>query len=313
MSTSPILLTSRVAIASGGTAIADSGRLQNESRRPMLIEEVHFLTQSPTTTLTTVTYSMGTVIRAKLRAGRFVISNEFIVLSAYGPLLQDLVGLTPGRLDRTLGIGLDAVTTRSQMTHHRWKLSRPLLLGPGESMMANFSRDVDVSGWTGGDGNAFVTITLLGRLADPSYIVPKKVMVPYISQFLVTETAMATAGDSLSQETDIGNPFLVPLQITSMNGRLRTRSTTAIGDLPFDNNAMNIDPTDGREIKMAVSGRNMIRDYTSISSVFGNTRSWEMDLKLDPREWVNAGYRRGSSSSGLQFTLTAFGHREETL
>lgn len=265
----PIVLSASNTIASGSTAIADAGRLQNTSRSPMVIEEVRFIARSADMASAAVA-DMGGVIRAKLQLGRDIVSQDFIPLWNYCAAPQ-LAAQT------VEGFASEVLNNNATYSFQRWRLAVPLLVAPGEVMTCQYSRDVD-SGMPA--GSATVEVAYAGRVLPHSVKMPRIREVPYISMFRPAENV----GTAISNDIHLGNPFHQPLTVNQITGRIMQQSANY--DSWATNNGIGIANTVFMKM-YTQDGHNMIRDFTPFHHAIEiNHLAWSINHRMGPRESI---------------------------
>lgn len=190
----PVILASDVStLAARETrAIADPKQLENPFKGGMEIDEFRFytFTRDGSFTVNTTGQILSTEYetRFELRLGDELITDGLIPASLFGP-----------RLDS----GLEEYGIQV------WRLPKPLYLKKGERIFANMKNP-----------SAYSTESAVIAIGRPVETPPKVVNVPYVRAWIAPTSAGTTAYEVESKESDLVNPFPVPLHLQRMVGNV---------------------------------------------------------------------------------------------
>jgi|CXWL01.1.fsa_nt_gi hypothetical protein len=301
----PILLSSSLDLASGATGIPPLQSLQSPFREAMMIDSVKFLVRGllPSASPTTG-YNFAGMVRTRFKMGRIELSHDFIPVGMYGPAIQDptATGTPPEATQATFAEDGGGVTYT--LSHFRWILPRPLYVPAGSVLVPSIQRILD-------DGFPGTTLTIDvsysgRRLAqDP---LPKEIDVPYVALFAPPETVPGVATSASSADINLVNPFLVPLHVQRLMGRIMNRTTSP-----------NLFDQLGGAVQVLMKdsyGQNMVRDFLPWNMVYDvNRRAWTINQVLKPKERYYASIT-GMTATATQFSsafISMIGYRKETL
>ncbi len=303
---SPIHLTAFATLqantaGSGVNAVA----LKNPSNLPMEIYEIRFLIRTTNTILTEANTGnlTGHSVACKLSLGNVPLTAGFIPLLMFGKCDYG-----------------SREAPNFKFWSHTMRLSKPLFVPAGSAIVPSFAH----KGYTTSD--IVVRISYAGRNMSASYR-PKKVFIPYVSCFSSKpfDTFSTTADLDNSTETDLLNPFDMPLHVERFIGRMGVFDNTppddsnpatppgAISDVAFGFDAIARYTT----LRMTDSnGNQIIRDYTSFANAFNYlTRAWETDFELPPKGFYTVFLKKAASGQTLtrylnQVFVSMVGYRE---
>lgn len=267
-----------------------SGALRNQSRMPVLIDEIRLINTS---------FDSQPQMGIELRLGNVFLTRDFAPYNLFGARLG-----TPN---------IGSVQT--------WRLPEPLFLVPGEEISARFmnlSRD-DNSDYTGQNFN----ICLVGRALEECSVYPSMISVPYLTWY-ATPWRQEGVDDYIdeSNDTDLVNPFDSDMKVQRFVGAVISRSvafpyivfetfnTSPSASLPgghADNNIENL----FYSVSMVDHLANpTIRNAAQWDSVFSALdRSWLVNTKLPPKGYylatVNAALDAKIPASGTTYQYQA--------
>lgn len=266
----PFRVSSQVTIASGGSAVADSGALAQPNRQPYWVDEISWVIRIPLTAAQTSGLSAGALINTKLNLGRHIVSADFIPIHCYAPCLQSTSLSEKSRETAISGVG-----NRVSFSNYRWKLPKPLFVPPGMPLVSGFQRIGD------GFNSALVTVSYGGRYVSKYESKPKEIDVPYVSAFLPDPSAAIYA--ARSNDKHLGNDLTVPLHCQRIMGRATLVTSTVVSDVP---STATPNQTDAQIVMKDSSGVNIIRDFLGFSRVFdSNRRAWTFNRILEPNDY----------------------------
>jgi len=192
-------------------------------------------------------------VRTKLSLGRIQLSDRFLPLENYAPLISE----------PTESFADD----NGRWNNYRWKLPKPLYIPAGMTLKSEFSRLVGLV-----PNSVQVNVAYAGKYASENDPLPKEIDVPWVTGF---EPASGVTF-AQSSERDLYNPFLVPLHVQ------RLLFYTNDADFPERNI-----PQLTTVIKDS-AGQNVVRDFTRHASVWdSNRRAWNINSWMPPKERYN--------------------------
>jgi hypothetical protein len=191
----PIILSDSVSLAAGATGVLDLTKLQAPQSQAMFVREIVFTASLPASA-----GDLGGIVWAKIEAGRFAITNDFVPIWNFAPpydrYYNDLNALGQ------VGARGDGITTT--YTTYRWILPAPMYVAPGGGIKCTFFRTnrFDAS-FTAAVTGASITArcAVIGNLTDGK--TPAEIDVPYVTAFVP-----AVSGDTgvrKSLERDLSN------------------------------------------------------------------------------------------------------------
>lgn len=284
---------------------ASSGCLNNFYNRPLWIRDITFSfdwTIPSRGVAQAYGTPLGDAIRASVKIGNHPMTAGFIPVCLLGPV-GNARSQTP------------ALRTAAQVTHSTftWRLPEPLWLPPNMpiSMQIQHVNDFTVASAA---GDQTVQVAIRG-IFDEKDTIPETVDVPYATSFLTpveTDTSGATTGVAppvvaQSAQTDLFNPFTVPLNVERLSFEISVASTGLDGAT-----RANFAPTDAVSaqdqtggltsgqnygldrryvtLKMVSGkGRGIINNYVPIGVAIPSvTRTWMMNAVLDPADYYVA-------------------------
>lgn len=295
--TTPLSLTATATVASNSSAGVNSIALKNPMGQPMEILEVRFQLNTigyPGSNLSTI---LGGMIYCKMDLGEHEITNGFVPTWCFGKWespLEAFVAVTQ----------LPAEQVYIYQTYI-WKLPKPLYVPAGSVLIPTFQH-------TGLFQNTVeISVTYNCRSFPVGTPPPEKLSLPYVAAYTSKTFERSETETDESTETDLVNPFSVPLHIQRFVGRLQVfqsnvsvaqetpPTTTAAGsgrvaDAPTS--------YENWQIKMVdMLGRPIVQDFTPFRMVFdAQSRSWEMDngAVMDPNSYIIA-YCRKAAGTGV--------------
>jgi hypothetical protein len=272
----PILLSADVTVGTGLTAIADTGLLSTKFRRPFVIKEVRWAVQAARTVGET------NRVQTKLSMGRIQISDRFLPLENYAPLLTE----------RVESWGDDS----GLWSNYRWKLPTPLYVPPGMTLKSEFFRLAGLA-----PISVNVNVAYSGHYVSEKSPEPAEIEVPWVSSFAPPDGVTFAQ----SSERDLYNPFLVPLKVQRML---------------FYTNIVEYPEREIPELTTVIkdsAGQNVVRDFTRHASVWdSNRRAWTVNRILPPKERYNVtlSLATGGIVSNLNgMVLSLMGSRKERM
>jgi len=193
----------------GQTCTLDSGRLRNIFRTPIAITELRFTYGDNQTSFGVPTFgaSVGGYVYCQLAVGPYKITPGFVPLWAFC---------------RRYTVGSEMTGYYDGESTYRCVLPRPLIIPPNMSFEADFQVDPTAAPTAGDVPRGFdlemsaMGFTLEGNNIDFSYA-----DIPFISSYNTTP-APVTAGTTPPKNSEINlkNPFMVPLTVHRLTGRI---------------------------------------------------------------------------------------------
>jgi len=168
----------------------------------------------------------GQGIGVKMDLGNIPVVNSAVPINCFGSArdsadqsIQAFKGATSAEAlsySQELSVATDPVTGQTALPMaYTWRLKYPLYVPPGAVLAPTF---------TALGQNHFpvrIEITYFCRTRDADYKPRGRIMVPWVTSFAsksFDQIAAAPAGTDASIETDLVNPFSVPLEITKLVG-----------------------------------------------------------------------------------------------
>lgn len=212
---------------------------------------------------------------------------------------------------------------------HRFKLDEPLFLPPGVAIEAT------LRSFGGFDKAIICSVVASGRVV-PNKPTPHKVKIPWVCAYASKSFGRTESGSDQSSESQLLNPFNVPVTVRRFVGRLAQLTNDSTIGIIYINDADNLFGPGGgvlgyyateSKIRMFDSvGSPIIRVATSFRNVFdAKNRSWETNHKLPPRQYYKVFYEKDTSvdpafifapptgTTRTQIQVSFVGWREETL
>lgn len=279
---SAIVLASNVtSITQRQTIGADTYGLTNRTSRGILIDEIVFSVRAATDDW------LGGAIGVKLRCGPFELTNGFVPLGLLTSNFTDADGTDANNFFVTTGRAETFI----------WALDTPMYMPPGFSFAPIFSRNAD-----GASGAAGIWTSLRGRYVKQK---PARTRLPYVNSFSHTRNA----ANSISNNTDIQNPFTVPLTIPYFTGAQDNTSganITYFQDSPLT--------ASGTFVDLYYRGTSRLTaSPIPFNGIFraGYYTASAGNLILDPRDWLVVKFIEVAAD--IKPMLGVIGYREERL
>lgn len=322
----PFLASGSVTLGPSESGVVDTQRTSIAFRKPIMLDEIRFqasIALDLTGNLATI--NLGDNVRARIQLGRFAMSNSFVPIWHFGSRLN---------LEHTVDSStVDLGVFRTNISHFRWRLPRPMFIPAGQSVITEFFRTpltqsaLDATCW----------VSYAGRYLAPDVEIPKETCVPYVTAYLLPQlrSAITSVATGQSGENDLYNPFSQPfhvqraigrlLQVTNDGGAVRSYlensspNANAIGALA---NRMNIKMWDsyGREIANAPPLADISGGSMSIMVPFNDAfvyprAAWTFHRTMSAREryyvqWLDTNPENVDSMTP---SVSIVGWRKETL
>jgi hypothetical protein len=212
----PVTLYDDTTITNGQSAILDVRKMTAPGNRPMLVKDVIF-TIYGTTVQSNFLAHWGALVRARIRAGRFDVSNAPIPVWLYGTV-PDALGESVDAYQSPLSADGDY----RHFARYRWVLPQPMYLPPGAAFQTTFFRDDSVGTWARSFPTTLtVQISVRGLLLDERMKVSK---IPFVGAFV------PVSGQIRSREDDLKNTLDKPWHAHRLAGRIAVSGELTPGD-----------------------------------------------------------------------------------
>lgn len=151
----------------------------------------------------------GHVIACRLDLGDFALTNGFIPVFSFGKAIN-LAAEQPNAGLFTVGVTLPP----QFYAEYTVNLSRPILLPPGAAIRPQFQHR--------GQTTAAIDVhmTVFGRKLPLNAEIPQKISLPYWAAYTGKSFTLGTVDADQSSESDLYNPFDVPLRMERFIGRV---------------------------------------------------------------------------------------------
>lgn len=203
-----MVLYGQAVVSPGAGGAPNTGALANPHGLPMEIYEIRFNVYPKNSSSESFADLTGQAVGVKLDLGAIAVCDSKVPVSGFSNIRDR--DNAAGSIYSTPGTAVVA-SVRS----YTWRLKYPIPIPAGAVLTPLFEHLGQ---------NPFdlvVDIAYFCRTLPPDYKFPARVMIPWVSSFNsnsydeVNETA---AGTELSPESDIMNPFNVPLEISRLVG-----------------------------------------------------------------------------------------------
>lgn len=293
--TDPIHLTASATINSTTQGGVNTEALRNPTGAPMEILEVKWQMRS-LPPLATNGMASGGVLGCKLELGKIKLTNGFVPIWLFGRC-ENFFADTP----EIVPFGAGAASIPLEFS---WKLPRPLFVPSGAVIVPTFEH----RGVT--QGPVDVQISYSGRQLSMGARPPPVICAPWAASYVSIPFQDTVTGTDLSRETDLVNPFDVPIHLQRFTGRLSVASlavTVGVANAQIYSDAF----TYGAELDMTVTmadsaGNFVVKNALPFRQVFGgSTRSWEVHGIMPPRSFYAVLVQHAARPVGaLTFVLT---------
>jgi hypothetical protein len=301
---SPICLSTSVSLTAGNTAVGNMADLTSPLRSPMIIDEISFMVKHTETNSATVIDYPGGSIRVKLRTSRFDLTNNYVPIWNFGPVIDETMDSASGWASPQ-----NSVTTSGKddsLQHFLWKLPKPLFLRPGDMIFPEFQRQSD-----GVAGTSKVYITYHGRLMPIDCPIPPEVWIPYVSAWIPTLANGQTY--YVSNKDHFFNKLQVPLHVQRFIQRIQRTNSGQSREL-FDQPMYGLDAPQAAPLSVKITdskGYQVCGDFVPSSCVFNiNRRALTVKTVIDPNEMFIVEYANVPSTT-VQPMLSMIGARKE--
>lgn len=275
----------------------DLAKLQNNTRAPMMIDEINFMTSAPAATYNEfagVGLAADVLASVQFKLGRIMLTDKPIPLHCLG--------------SRPQALGYDAADFQdgAYSTFNwffRWKLPVPLYVAPGDVLAPTFmlgpwfdSAEVDFLGPTR------LHISYGGRRLPQNTPAPDLVAVPHVGLFKPQMTNVADDFEwdyvfdhALSDAKDLYNPYTVPLYVQRFIGQIGNHYVlyqewqprfSDSEPAPLDYSGANAAEFPIKITMKDSQGYDIIKDPAYWNDVFDpERRCWTFGRQLDPKQW----------------------------
>ncbi len=268
----PIHLIAQTTVQSGGSSGVNQEALRNPLDLPMEILEIKFqiraVTSLPQTTNTPVL--TGASIAAEFALDSIPLTAGFVPLWCFGKSLRvDLAEVQPFEI--TNGPNFHG--------HYRWRLSSPLFIAPGQVLTPKFAHLGDTP------AALKVIVSYSGRTLPKGYQPKKTLTVPYAAYYASKVFNGFNGADTdTSKETDLRNPFDIPIRVERLVGRINSKNTTSLGTVFTDQPDFGADLLTTRIYSSA--GEPLVPAFSIFQLVFNHTtKTWECPHLMPPRSF----------------------------
>lgn len=249
----PICLSGApITLAARASATANSGRLQNKYKAPIVIDSIEF----------SAYYEAGSLddswpwsTQVKLSAGPYEITRNYVPMWSFAPALHgEYASLNMEEVTNdACGFTYNTFSGRI-LNYTHWKLPRPLYMSPGMSINVEFLRGADAL-----SGNIIYNIASHG-FSLKSAPAPKEIDVPYVSSF----TGSPTTAAQQTQQLQLDNRFKKPLYVQRLVGRMENGNALTMS-LP---STAGFATTGVKVLIRTYGGESIVKDFTSFFQVF---------------------------------------------
>lgn len=312
----PILLRVSQTVQPNAEQETQSLAMMNPSGEPMEIRSFLFSAFQAEPSIQTLA-NIGGMYSIALRVAGKPLTNGPIPMWNFGPAIS-LGGETVFEQAPVGGI------RNTSIASYRWMLDRPLYIPAGVSIevsirsTGSFSKPVTVG------------VTASGSVV-PHKPKPSRVDVPWVCVYASKSFNWDEEGSDASPETQLINPFDVPLEVSRFVGRINQLTDYFAGDLSSNDTTEFIIPSVlglyGQTFKVKMndsSGNPVVRVATMFRNVFeAKNRSWELGVTLAPRQYykiflekgvlAGASLVAGIKSSRASVVVSMVGCRKEQL
>lgn len=298
LNSSPQILSGTVVLSPGQTQTVSLEAMASRSGRWLRLEELSLafyeeMASLERETVFSPSFLMGSVINVRARAYRQDLMLDYVPTWLIGPRLHVAAE--------------QAVTSASAIPYYgvfetyRWKFPKPFYLPPGSAFVVQLQRDSYYDDSSVLDINAQVVVRatqLSEQEARAAMTKGRDGMsgnpIPYIAAYA------PRSFPNKSNNLDLANPFLVPLYLQRMTGRMLT------GDNGINEYGMLYGPT----VKLTDT-RTVICDPTQMITIFPRTHmAWTHTRVLQPGEYITAELTKTTTTTP---SVAIIGYRNEVL
>lgn len=296
--TSPQLLSGTVSLAASMMQTVNLGALASRSHRWLRVDEMSVvLYNDPSNAaISTVFNPRGSFMKIRARAYRQDLMLDYVPIWLIGPRVHRSGEFSGENALNSNGNVISSVEV------YQWKFPKPFFLPPGSAFSVQVLRDggaIDVI------QTALINVSIAVRAAQIGEAEARAGMekgrngsgnpIPFMNAY--TPRTFPNKSNNL----DLANPFLVPLQLQRMTGRA------------FGSDTRNgVDWNNRCTVKLADT-RTVICEPTQLLSVFPSTQlGWTHTRVLQPAEYITAELTT-TSVDAAQPQVAIIGYRNEVL
>lgn len=296
---SPQILSGNVALGMGKTQTISLETMASRSHRWQRLDEmsVSFFIDPFSTGITSADAAapMGSFINIRARAYRQDLMLNYVPTWLIGPRLQQL-----GEYTSTTGIKSNNQFLGAFETY-RWKFPKPFYLPSGSAFSVQLQRNGGTKDQVYTTNiNAHLTVRGM-QVAENDAIQAMKNgrqngnPIPFMASYV------PTTFPNKSNNLDLANPFLIPLQLQRMTGR-------CVGT----NTCQGVDTGNIATVKLSDT-RIVTAEPTGMLTMFGSTQlAWTFTRVLDPGEYISAELATSNSAQSAP-QVAIIGYRNEVM
>lgn len=303
---SPQILSGQVSIAPAQTVTVALDAMASRSHRWLRLDELSltFYAVAPVTHVSTSGTEMGSRVKLKAFAYRQALTRDYVPTWLIGPRLH---------VAAEFAIGSTDIPNYSPFETYLWRFAKPFFLPPGSAFNTQLQRDGSTEDLFFSDS---IVATLVLRGAQVSEQEARAAIakcrddsgntgnpLPFIANYSPVFTT--SVSNYKSNNLDLANPFLVPLQLQRMTARLRGIG----GDNPAYGTAF------GSQIRLTDT-RTVICEYQETTNIFPATQAaWTHRRLLQPAEYITAELKPAAPSGTPVYLpeVAIIGYRNEVL
>lgn len=158
----------------------------------------------------------GHIVACRLDLGDFQLTNGFIPVFSFGKS-ENLAAEQPNAGLVTVGVPQPT----QFYADYTVKLSRPILLPPGAAIRPQFQHR--------GQTTAAIDVhmTVFGRKLPANAEIPQRIHLPFWAAYNAKNFTLGTVDTDQSSESDLYNPFDVPLRMEHFTGRIGFQASSS--------------------------------------------------------------------------------------
>lgn len=303
---SPQILSGTVALAAGMTQTITMNAMASRSHRWLRLDELS-VSFFPTVGATANNFSrnlmMGSLVNIRSRAYRQDLMLDYVPTWLLGPRLHAAAEVA----EQTSGI-----TNYGQFETYRWRFPKPFYLPSGSAFISQLQRNgstrdiaaggtinatVAVRGMQMGEGEARAAMAKTSDGGNP---------IPYIASYAPSFLAQSYYTNK-SNNLDLANPFLTPLQLQRMTARLSQNNNVGGSSSPDYGGGLR-----GCQVRLTDT-RTVICEWSDVLDIFPSSQmAWTHTRVLQPAEYITAELK--NTVAGLYAPQVAIiGYRNEVL
>lgn len=297
----PLLMSDRVDLLLGQKGALDSSKFHAPNGEPRVVDAFHFTVGRPTDQVvapTSFEHHEGAYFYVSIRTGKHLITDGLIPMWCFDALEYD-AALRDGEDGRL-------------MCSMRWKLPKPLFLGPGADLLIEVQRRSDFNGWDDGStvsaAPQTVEVAAVGRYWPMKTMFPRLAPVPYVSAHVATQT-ITSRSIIASNHEELLNRLSVPVNLTHMIGKVAVPGAGAASNQL--NSLMNAE-NDPLVRLSAPDKTRIIPSFAPLSMAFPYGRSMlPLSYSLSPADRLMMEFDTVASSGTFFVSFAMHGYRME--